>query len=44
LVRDSLKLAASMGVAKEKDRVVITAGVTVHTPGMTNLMLVEVVH
>jgi pyruvate kinase len=44
LIRDSLKLAASMGMAKDKDRVVITAGVTVHTPGMTNLMLVEVVH
>ncbi|MBN1430303.1 MAG: pyruvate kinase [Anaerolineae bacterium] len=42
LIRDSLKLAASMGVAKPMDRVVITAGVTVHTPGMTNLMLVEV--
>lgn len=44
LIRDSLKLAASMGVAKSNDWVVITAGVTVHTPGMTNLMLVEVVH
>ena len=44
LVRDSLNLAASMGLAREKDRVVITAGITVHTPGMTNLMLVEVVH
>jgi hypothetical protein len=33
-----------MGVAKAQDLVVITAGVTVHTPGMTNLMLVEVVH
>lgn len=44
LTRDSLKLAASMGLAKPHDRVVITAGVAGHTPGMTNLMLVEVVH
>ncbi|MBN1310396.1 MAG: pyruvate kinase [Anaerolineae bacterium] len=44
LVHNSLELATSMGMAREGDLVVISAGVTVHTPGMTNLMMVEVVH
>jgi pyruvate kinase len=43
LLREALKIAASSGLVQKNDRVVITAGITVHAPGMTNLMLVEVV-
>jgi pyruvate kinase len=39
----ALKLAVERGLAAPGDRVVVTAGHPVNTPGTTNLMKVEVV-
>jgi pyruvate kinase len=41
IVHDLLDLAIRNEIAKERDRVVITAGVATNMPGKTNMMTVE---
>jgi pyruvate kinase len=42
-IRDMLELSVQRGLAKEGDRVVVTAGFAINRSGGTNLMTVEVI-
>jgi pyruvate kinase len=42
-IRDMIDLSVNQGLAREGDRVVVTAGAATNTSGATNLMTVETI-